>query len=92
MGKGVSDESKWRQAGDVVRDAQSAWLRLAPVPGDQARSLESRFQKACRRVMDQVRSHSSHSHAAPSGGGRRPDTKRPDQRHHEQKRETAAAV
>jgi hypothetical protein len=92
MGKGVSDESKWRQAGDVVRDAQSAWLRLAPVPGDQARSLESRFQKACRRVMDQVRSHSSHSHAAPSSGGRRPDTKRPDQRHHEQKRETAAAV
>jgi polyhydroxyalkanoate synthesis regulator phasin len=79
MGKGVSDESKWRQAGDVVRDAQSAWLRLAPVTGDQARALESRFQKACRRIMDQVRSHTSHSSPA-GGGGKRPETKRPDQK------------
>jgi hypothetical protein len=61
MGGQVNDESKWRTAADTVRDAQSAWLRLAPLTGEDGRALESRFQKVCRRVMDQVRSHTSNA-------------------------------
>jgi hypothetical protein len=64
MGGRASDDSKWRNAGDVVKEAQASWLRLGPLANPEAKALETKFRNACRRVMDQVKRHSSHS-----GGG-----------------------
>jgi hypothetical protein len=62
MGGRASDETKWRAAADAVRDAQSAWLRLSPLAGQDAEALEPRFREACRRVNDLARRHApSHS-------------------------------
>jgi hypothetical protein len=58
MGGHVSDDAKWRTAGETVRDAQAAWLRLPPIGGHEARTLESRFREACRRVLEQVKRRS----------------------------------
>ena len=66
MGGRSSDEAKWRAAGEAVKDAQSAWDRLAPIVGADARPLEQRFRDACRRVMDQAKRH------RPTGGGQAP--------------------
>ena len=51
---------------EAVKDAQSAWDRLAPIVGADARPLEQRFRDACRRVMDQAKRH------RPTGGGQAP--------------------
>jgi len=59
MGGRVNEEAKWRDAGDTVKDAQSAWLRLPPVTSPEARALEARFREACRRVIEQARRHSN---------------------------------
>jgi len=58
MGGRASDESKWRAAADLVKDAQGAWARLVPLGDPAARSLDARFREACRRVLDQARRHS----------------------------------
>ena len=58
MGGRVSDEAKWRNAADTVKDAQASWLRIPPMAGPDFRALEARFREACRRVMEQVRRHS----------------------------------
>jgi hypothetical protein len=58
MGGRTSDESKWRAAADLVKDAQGAWARLVPLSDPAARSLDARFREACRRVLDQARRHS----------------------------------
>jgi len=50
-----SDESKWRGMADEVRQAQSSFARLVPVPGEQGRHLADRFHKACNRFFDQYR-------------------------------------
>jgi hypothetical protein len=50
-----AEESKWRAAVDDVKDAQAAWRRLGPVPGDAGRALADRFQHACNRFFDQHR-------------------------------------
>lgn len=65
MGGRVNEESKWRAAAEAAKDAQSAWDRLAPIAGADAKALEGRFRDACRRVNDQARRH--------SGSTRRPD-------------------
>jgi hypothetical protein len=57
MGGRGSEESKWRAAADVVRDAQSAWHRLPPVSTPEAHALEMRFREACRRVSEHTRRH-----------------------------------
>jgi hypothetical protein len=36
-----------------VEQAQAAWKRLGPVPGDAGRELERRFEAAARRILDQ---------------------------------------
>ncbi|MEO6026602.1 MAG: DUF349 domain-containing protein [Candidatus Binatia bacterium] len=51
------DESKWRAAGTTVDEAQNAWRRIAFLPNDETRALESRFKAACQRVMEQVKQH-----------------------------------
>lgn len=55
MGKDKQDDAKWRSANDAVKDAQQAWQRLPPIPGDEAAKLESRFTNATRKVADLVR-------------------------------------
>jgi hypothetical protein len=57
------DEAKWRKAGRAVEEAQDAWRRILPVPGEDTDALEDRFRAACRRVTDQVKRH-----VGPSGG------------------------
>jgi len=59
MGGRQSEEAKWRAAADTVKDAQTAWQRLLPLAGADARSLDARFREACRRVNDQARRHAS---------------------------------
>ncbi len=55
MGGRVDEEAKWRAAADAVKDAQSAWQRLLPFAGADARALDARFREACRKVNDQAR-------------------------------------
>jgi hypothetical protein len=52
-----NEEAKWRAAADAVRDAQTAWQRLGPLAGPEARALEVRFRDACRHVMEHSRRH-----------------------------------
>ena len=40
-----------------VRQAQSSWSRLGPVPGEAGRELNERFHRACNRFFDQYRRH-----------------------------------
>ena len=61
MGGRVNEDSKWRAAADAVKEAQSAWQRLGPLAGSEARALDARFRDACRRVMDHARRHTSAS-------------------------------
>jgi hypothetical protein len=74
MGGRANEDAKWRAASDAVKDAQSAWQRLAPTTDPEAPALEARFREACRRVMDQVRRH-----AAP------PQQRRPQSPHQTQR-------
>jgi hypothetical protein len=72
MGGRASEDAKWRNAGDVVKEAQASWLRLGPLTNDDARALENKFRAACRRVMDQVKRHGSHHGGGGSSPSRRP--------------------
>jgi hypothetical protein len=55
IGGRAGEESKWRAMAEDVRQAQSSWSRLGPVPGDTGRELSDRFHKACNRFFDQYR-------------------------------------
>ena len=55
IGGRASEESKWRAMAEEVRQAQSSWTRLGPVPGDAGRELTERFHRACNRFFDQYR-------------------------------------
>jgi hypothetical protein len=50
---GESEETRWRAAEQEVRNAQSQWARLGPVPADVAGPLNERFQRAVRKFYDQ---------------------------------------
>jgi len=52
LGGRADEESRRRAAAVTVKDAQAAWRRLGPVPGDRARQLQARFLRACRRFFD----------------------------------------
>ncbi len=55
-GRGPENEdAKWRAAEQEIRNAQSQWMRLGPVPPDVAGPLNERFQRALRRFYDQRR-------------------------------------
>lgn len=49
IGGRVDEQSKRRAAEETVRSARAAWSKLGPVAGDEARDLEGRFARACRR-------------------------------------------
>ena len=55
IGGRAGEESKWKAMAEDVRQAQSSWSRLGPVPGDAGRELGDRFHKACNRFFDLYR-------------------------------------
>jgi len=55
IGGRAGEESKWRAMADDVRQAQSSWSRLGPVPGESGRQLTERFHRACNKFFDQYR-------------------------------------
>jgi hypothetical protein len=55
IGGRAGEETKWRGMAEEVRQAQSAFSRLGPVPGDAGRQLNDRFHRACNRFFEQFR-------------------------------------
>jgi len=55
IGGRAGEESKWRGMAEEVRQAQSSWSRLGPVPGETGRQLNDRFHRACNRFFEQFR-------------------------------------
>ena len=55
IGGAAGTESKWRGMADEVREAQSAFSRLVPVPGETGKELSERFHRAVNRFYDQYR-------------------------------------
>ncbi len=58
MGVGAAkqaEEARQRAADQELRSAQSAWLRLGPVPAETRKPLQERFDKAVRRVLESRR-------------------------------------
>ena len=55
IGGRAGEESKWRAMADEVRQAQAAWSRLGPVPGEAGRQMAERFHRACNRFFEQYR-------------------------------------
>ena len=55
IGGRAGEENKWRAMADEVRQAQAAWSRLGPVPGDAGRELNERFHRTVSRFFDQYR-------------------------------------
>jgi hypothetical protein len=55
IGGRAGEETKWRGMAEEVRQAQSAWSRLSPVPGEAGRELTERFHRACNRFFEQYR-------------------------------------
>ncbi len=67
-----NDEAKWRAAKTTVEEARDAWRRIVPVSGEDTGALETRFEAACKRVMDRVKLHVSPSPGSPGSRGKRP--------------------
>jgi hypothetical protein len=55
IGGRAGEENKWRAMAEEVRQAQSSWSRLGPVPGDTGRVLNERFHRATNRFFDVYR-------------------------------------
>jgi len=72
IGGRAGEESKWRNMAEEVRQAQSSFARLVPVPGETGRQLAERFHKACNRFFDQYRRKVPPTSPAPQRGGGRP--------------------
>jgi len=68
IGGRAGEESKWRGMAEEVRQAQSSFARLVPVPGEAGRQLAERFHKACNRFFDQYRRKVPQGSGAPSRG------------------------
>jgi hypothetical protein len=68
IGGRAGDESKWRGMADEVRQAQSSFSRLVPVPGEAGKELSERFHKACNRFFDQYRKKVPQQSAPPPRG------------------------
>jgi hypothetical protein len=50
-----ADDARQRAAEQEVRSAQSAWMRLGPLPTSIRKPLQERFDRACRRFFEQKR-------------------------------------
>ena len=47
MGGRAAREARWREAAREVEQAEAAWKRIGPVPGEAGRELQARFSRAC---------------------------------------------
>ncbi len=65
IGGRAGEESKWRNMAEEVRQAQSSWNRLGPIPGESGRQLAERFHRACNRFFDQYRRKVPPQHQTP---------------------------
>ena len=70
IGGSAAAESKWRGMAEEVREAQSSFSRLVPVPGETGKELSERFHKACNRFFDQYRRKVPPQSSAPQQRGR----------------------
>ena len=54
MGRGseAAADARRREEEQTVKDAQTQWMRLGPVPGEAAAALNEKFQRACRRFFE----------------------------------------
>jgi hypothetical protein len=68
IGGRAGEETKWRAMADDVRNAQAAWARLGPAPGDAGRQLSDRFHRACSRFFEQLRRHVPQNVSQPQRG------------------------
>jgi len=50
MGGRTAIEARWRETVRELEQAQAAWKRIGPVPGQAGRELAERFKKACDAV------------------------------------------
>ena len=48
----MAEETRSKAAADEVRKAQAAWQRLGYVPEPERKELQTRFDRACRRILD----------------------------------------
>ena len=55
IGGRAGEENKWKSMAEEVRQAQSSWSRMGPVPGEAGRQLNERFHRACNRFFEQFR-------------------------------------
>jgi hypothetical protein len=68
IGGRAGEETKWRAMAEDVRNAQAAWSRLGPAPGDAGRQLGERFHRACSRFFEQFRRHVPQNAPQPQRG------------------------
>jgi hypothetical protein len=54
IGGKADNDSRIRAAAEDVRQAQSSWSRIGPVPEHQRRALAERFVRACRVVTERA--------------------------------------
>jgi hypothetical protein len=54
IGGKADTEGRFRAAQDEVRQAQSSWSRIGPVPDEARRALADRFQRAIRRITERT--------------------------------------
>jgi hypothetical protein len=68
IGGRAGEEAKWRAMAEDVRQAQAAFSRLGPVPGDAGRALTDRFHRATSRFFDVYRRKVPQAAQAQRGG------------------------
>ncbi|HXG55202.1 MAG TPA: DUF349 domain-containing protein [Vicinamibacterales bacterium] len=71
IGGKAGEEAKWKALAEDVRQAQAAWSRLGPVPGDGGREMTDRFLKACSRFFEVYRRKVPPQTGGGGGGERR---------------------
>ena len=52
MGGRAAREARWREAVREVEQAEAAWKRIGPVPGEKGREQEARFSRACATFQE----------------------------------------
>lgn len=78
IGGKVDDDSRWRAASEDMRQAQSLWTRIGPVPERDRRPLSDRFNRACRQIADATARASATARAQPTPSqGARPQSSGP---------------
>jgi cytochrome P450 len=51
-GRKREDAVDWRQASEEVFRLQANWAKIAPVPGDEGRTLSERFERAFKSFLE----------------------------------------